>query len=566
MLLMAFPVHAYQAEIDGIYYDFSSGNARVTYREVNVASYSGDVVIPSTVTYEGVEYTVREIRDFAFSFCTELTSVYIPNTVRTIGEYAFRGCTSLTSFNFPDDIHTISPWCFAECTSLDSVVIPDHITEIQVGAFLDCTNLASVTIPDGVTKIGAAAFKGTQWFESQPDGLVYIGPVAYKYKGYIPNNCEIVLRDGTVSISGECFWEWDKTGLTAITIPSTVRSIGFGAFYNCGRLTSVTLPEGLEEIEDIAFAHCSGLTSAVIPASVTSLGERVFSECYELGAIRVEPGNTVYDSRNDCNAIILTSNNVLIEGCYNTVIPEGVRSIGRLALSDTRLAEAPMPISLRSISDYGFQECRQLTSVVLPDSLSWVGSYAFRWCTGLTTLSLGSSVSSIGTEAFAYCAQLTDVYSYATRVPSASTTAFKNSKVDENTVLHVPYELLEQYRTTAPWSSFKEIVPLTLPRCEAPTITLLQGGRVAVESATPGAVCVTSVTACSEEPLVGPVVSLNGALVLYTVTSYATAEGYDDSEVTTATFRWDEPDRDVNGDGVVDIDDVTALINAVLGK
>lgn len=223
-----------------------------------------------------------------------------------------------------------------------------------------------------------------------------------------------------------------------------------------------------------------------------------------------------------------------------------------------------MPISLRSIIEYGFQDCRQLTSVVLPDSLGWVGNYAFRWCTGLTTLTLGSSVASIGTEAFAGCYNLTDVYSYATSVPLASTTAFKNAKVDENTVLHVPYELLEQYRTTAPWREFKEIVPLTLPKCDAPTITLLPNGRVRVESSTPGATCVTSVTACSEEPIVGAEFSLNKSLVLYTVTSHATAEGYEDSDAVTATFRWDSDDSDINGDGVVDVVDVTALINMIL--
>lgn len=410
------------------------------------------------------------------------------------------------------------------------------------------------------------AFDETPWFDNLPDGLVYIGKVAYKYHGRIPNNCEIVIREGTVCISGECFWEWNTTGLTSVTIPSSVRSIGFGAFYDCGNLTSIDLPEGLVEIESSAFAHCYCLTSVVIPASVTSFSARVFDCCYALGSLSVAPGNTVYDSRNNCNAIIRTSDNVLIEGCYNTVIPEGIKAIGRSAFTNTYLLEVPMPVSVKTIDEYAFQSCTKLTSLELTDSLTSISSYAFRYCTALTTVSIGSSVRWIGTEAFAQNPHMTDVYCYATQVPSTITTAFKNSYVNENTVLHVPYESLELYRTTAPWSEFKEIVPLALPKCAAPTITQLPNGKVRVESATEGATCVTNITACNEEPITGSVINLNQSLVLYTVSSYATAEGYEDSDVVTATFRWEGTDSDINGDGVTDIDDVIMLINTLLAQ
>lgn len=563
MLLVSVTASAY-VEIDGIFYNLSGGYATVTYDTYGHSSYAGDIVIPPSVTYNGREYIVNEIHSFAFEQSTELTSVVIPNTVRSIGEYAFQGCTNLTSFNIPEQVTVINDWCFGDCNSLDSVVIPEGITEIGACAFHGCANLTSITFPESITKIGGLAFDETPWFDNLPDGLVYIGKIAYKYHGRIPNNCEIDIREGTVCISSSCFWEWSTTGLTSITIPNSVRSIGFGAFYNCGRLTSIDLPEGLEEIESSAFAHCSSLTSVVIPASVTSFGARAFDWCDALESLSVAPGNTIYDSRDNCNAIIRTSDNVLLEGCKTTVIPEGIKAIGRSALSDIDLLEVTLPSSLKTIYDYAFQLCSKLTHLELPDSLTSIGEYAFRWCSGLTTVSIGSSVQWIGNEAFAENRNMTDVYCYATRIPNANTKAFKNSKVNENTVLHVPYELLEQYRNTAPWSEFKEIVPLALPKCEAPTITLLPNGKVSVQSATEGATCVTNITACNEEPITDSVISLSKSLVLYTVTSYATAEGYEDSDAVTATFRWEGTDSDITGDGITDVDDVIRLINMIL--
>ena len=565
MLLFALPVMAYEAEIDGIFYRFSGNNAIVTYETYGGESYSGDIVIPSSVTYNGREYTVTQIGNEAFHGCANVTSVVIPESVTNIGEYAFRLCSSMTSVNIPAGIQVLNKWCFAECTSLESIVIPESVTEIGACVFYQCRNLTSMNFPSGIVKVGASAFEDTPWFNEQPDGLVYIGNVAYKYKGEIPSGTEITLREGTVCISGECFWEWQCTGLTSITIPNTVTSIGFGAFYNCGRLTSITLPNSLVEIENTAFAHCSSLTSIVIPSSVKSLGGTMFSCCYALESIVVESGNTVFDSRENCNAIIRTSNNVMIEGCKSTTFPEGIAVIGRSALSNTRLTSAVLPNSLKSIGEYAFQDCDSLTSIVIPDSVTFIDAYAFRMCSNLATVSLGRSVRSIYSEAFADMRCLTDMYCYADEVPYANSNVFKNSKVDENATLHVPYQLLEEYRTRAPWSSFKEIVPITIGKCEAPTITLLPNGRVKVESATEGATCVTNITATNAEPITDGEISLTEALVVYTVTAYATAEAYEDSDVTTYTFTLERTENDINGDGVLNVGDVTRLISLILG-
>ena len=197
-----------------IYYNYNSdgSSVSVTYQGTYSSSYSnkytGTVVIPETVTYNGKTYSVTSIGSAAFYNCNGLTSVTIPNSVTSIGEDAFRGCSGLTS-----------------------VTIPNSVTSIGSGAFSDCSGLTSVTIPNSVTSIGSSAFSGTAWYDNQPDGLVYAGNVAYKYKGTMPANTSITLKEGTVGIAPYAFQ--GCSGLTSVTIPNSVTSIGSYAFRYC---------------------------------------------------------------------------------------------------------------------------------------------------------------------------------------------------------------------------------------------------------------------------------------------------------------------------------------------
>ena len=204
------------------------------------------------------------------------------------------------------------------------------------------------------------------------------------------------------------------SGLTSITIPNSVTSIGSSAFFSCSGLTSVTIPNSVTSIGNYAFATCSGLTSVTIPNSVTSISDGAFNSCSGLTSISVESGNTVYDSRGNCNAIVKTSKNELVVGCKNTVIPNSVTSIGSYALA----------------------------------------------CSGLTSVTIPNSVTSIGIEAFYSCSGLTSVICLAENVPTTASNAFNNSNIGNGTLI-VPAGSLADYQATAPWSGFGQITDRT---------------------------------------------------------------------------------------------------------
>ena len=226
------------------------------------------------------------------------------------------------------------------------------------------------------------------------------------------------------------------SSLISIDIPSGVTSIGNNAFEYCGAITSCTIGSGVTSIGTFAFHQCLNLTSIYIPSGVTSIGQSPFNDC-GITSITVDNNNTVFDSRNNCNAIIRTSTNELIQGCKNTVIPNSVTSIGNAAfISCTSLTSITIPSSVTSIGSSAFQYCDSLTSVTIPNSVTSIGNYAFAYCSSLTSYTIGNGVTSIGTYAFNGCSSLSTIISRIMSAPSVGGGTFQGVKTGGT--LYVP--------------------------------------------------------------------------------------------------------------------------------
>ena len=267
------------------------------------------------------------------------------------------------------------------------------------------------------------------------------------------NLVSIIIPEGVDNIDNNAFNSCDS--LTSITIPNSVTSVGDYAFSGCTSLTSITIPNNVTSIGEQAFKDCSRLISVTIPNSVTSIGEQAFGGCSGLTSIRVESGNTVYDSRNNGNAIIETDSNTLISGCKNTVIPNTVTSIGDWAFEGRYdMTSITIPNSVTSIGYGAFQSCTDLTSVTIPNSVTTIGGWAFQYCRSLTSVTIGNSVIRIGVEAFDTCRQLISVVIETINPPIIISFAFNNNA--QNRKIYVPAESVNAYKAANGWNTYAD--------------------------------------------------------------------------------------------------------------
>ena len=396
--------------------------------------------------------SVSYIGGSAFAGCSRLTgSLTIPVSILYIDGGAFYGCDGITSVNYtgdiegwckisfgtfasnpityahnlyinnelltnliiPESITGINDYAFTEDTCITSLTIHNSITRIGEYAFDSCSALTSITMGTGVESIGENAFRNTGWYNNQSDGILYLGNWCFGYKGEEPTG-DLVIEERTKGILGNAFYNF--SGITSVTIPSSVESIEGGAFSGLGEIilnfnatnctlmggdednpvflnttiTTLNIGENVRTIPDYAFYICGGLTSVTIPDSVNRIGEEAFYYVSELTDITLGTGIKHIGSR----AFKST-------GWYDNQ-SEGILYLDNWCLGykgDSPTGELTIAEGTLGIADAAFNNC-EITSVTIPNSVTSIGGTAFGGCTSLASITIGTGVTHIGLYAF----------------------------------------------------------------------------------------------------------------------------------------------------------------------
>lgn len=392
-------------------------------RSDQVNAYTGKVTDENKITWN---YTLEndEIIEIKYESGEIQENLYIPSYLNgypltKIQGDAFQGNMNLKNVIIPNTVKEIEKWAFSSCKNLVGIKIDEDsaLTKIGMQAFYGCSNLDNITIPDTVTEIGMDAFDRTIWYDKKPYGEIYINNVLYSYKGEMPENTNIVIKEGTISIVARCFdnkknlvnieipdtvvyigdYAFDDcTGLTSMEVPNSVTYMGEEAFSGCNNLTSVKLSDNLKEIKDYSFSGCDKLQDINIPNAVTNIGKGAFSNCSSLKKVSISnpieiKDNTFYQCSNLEEVQLLGGALGIGDNAFYSCIK----------LSDITILDVSEEYDGKySIGANSFSKCQSLTEITIPKNFTRIGSGAFSDCSNLEKVNILGSMEFIGAGAF----------------------------------------------------------------------------------------------------------------------------------------------------------------------
>lgn len=425
-------------------------------------AYRGDIIIPSSFTHLGTNYTITEINHGAFASCPLVTSIIMPNTITTIGNGAFsdclnmthistsnsltsvgyngfKGCSALECISLPNSLTVINNGTFWGCTSLTELALPTSLQGIGTNAFSECSGLTEISLPLSLQNIGPYAFSGVR-FESIiiPRHVQSIGIGAFEAESmyFDAENCstagpftkikEIVFSENVTSVpSSICN---NNTELENVVLSNTITIIGEGAFSGCSSLASLDIPNSVEIIgthipnssSQGVFQNCIALTTIVFGNNLKVLDNNAFLNCTGLTSVVFDnsKANIGYKAFSGCtnltnvnlgDSIVSISAGAFYNCCnlYSISIPNSTYSLGNeVFFGCTNLHSVVLGESIDCIPHYAFYNCSSITSIAIPNSALYIGERSFQGCTSLTSITISDNVNSISNEAFKGCSNL----------------------------------------------------------------------------------------------------------------------------------------------------------------
>ena len=386
-----------------------------------------------------------QIYSESFSNCPSLKRIILPEGVTDIENSCFMDCDNLTDVILPNSLEFIDDYAFSECDKIERIYIPDRVKSIGKKVFSNCPNLKEITVDpnnpyfDSRDNCNAIIDSKTGKLiigcnsTVIPNSVTSIGDNAFNNSGIE----SIVIPESVTDIGESAFTGCNK--LRSVSLPSSLTSIKNNTFNCCFELSSITLPSNLKTIGQGAFAYCTSMTSLTIPASVDSIGMNICYYCPNLQSIKVDRKNPVYDSRNNCNAIIETATDRIVLGIAGTSIPKTVKSIGSYAFKTSLIDHVYIPRNVTHIGNGAFSYCKSLTSIAvdprnpvydsrdncnaiietatntliagcirtyIPQSVTIIGKNAFHGCSTPVLLDLSDNIKKIDDCAFAECYNL----------------------------------------------------------------------------------------------------------------------------------------------------------------
>ena len=470
-----------RVQIGDLYYNLDATNqtAEVTSQNSSSPYWSITIttaIIPSSVTYNSMTYSVTSIGRSAFRNCTGLTSVTIPNSVTSIEINAFSNCSGLTSVTIPNSVTSIGNTAFSNCSGLTSVTIPNSVTSIGIYVFDNCTGLTSIEIPNSVTSIGGGAFYGCSGLTSlklsaslEPMNPFIAGfyeyyPTRSSYQGgyewlknlisveapawffdvpesdwiYCPRHLQhVAVNNGELTESALNAINQSYKTLQTLDVSNVTNTEfadeAFKGYYN---LTELKLPAELQKVSYMMVAGCKNLQSIDIPASVEEIEQSAFEDCRSIKTITFGGA------------------------------PAGAP--GRFN------APAASTSQLRRIGNWAFYNAHELQNLEIPEGVTEIGDGAFYGCTYLEEMVLPSSVQEIGDNTFALCSKLKKITVNSLTPPTIQAKTFYDVK--RQIPVYVPDESVDEYEGDTYWQEFNIQGISNMPQGLDEISSSLQGG------------------------------------------------------------------------------------------